>query len=905
MNFMKKRNISLLIFLVLTIILYGNSLSTIGALDPQQNNDNSNDFLLYNRQIQEETRDQDVIHIFQAGKEQIIFPKAPEVSYKISSSSGMMAYQSHNPIYIDDNTDFGPLGYNFTGDGTFSKPYLIKELEITNDSFDLIYIVNTNVYFRIEGNLLNGSGSSNDGIYWNNVTHGTIYNNSVHSCFRGSRIEESKNNSIIGNKFYDNSLDGFCIYSSVNNTISSNLVYQNDRNGIQVETSCERLTIFNNTAFENNNSGIHIDSSDNNTILHNYAYENNEVGIQLSASTSSSRNNTISGNTLYNNSLRGFSSNNCPNNTISDNVMYNNEYQGIGVFSSSHDNRIFSNTVSYHNGSGIFISESDNAVLFNNTAYYNSYNAFLDTNKISSGISLYLLSNALVFNNTSSDSYDIGIGIWDVQDCIISNNTVYGNIDDGIQVSQNSNNVTVSQNRVSNSKTGVSLINSSYNVIDNNDIYCNGNISVCTPLGISDTLFSIQQTGGGNGIFLDPANYNNITRNRIYENLDNGIRMEDSNHNIIDDNEIYSNGGDSSPVGISDISFSIQQTGGGNGIFLDPSDYNNITDNTIFNNSGDGIVILNSSNNYLFNNDIYGNGGNGSPVGISDILFSIQQTGGGNGVFLDPANENQIIQNCIHDNRYHGILLIDSDQSTITGNTFFYNGLHGVYIDSNSVNNNIEGNDFVWNNLKGISQAFDAGFENHFDSNYWDEWWSTDDPYGINGGDNFDFNPTASPQNDKTGTFHYITRPRIIYPNGGDELSGSITIEWAKALDSWDHDPVVYEIYYSSNNGETWIHLAAQFDYSLEWDTSTVNDGSKYLIKVVAICTVGLSIEDTSDSSFTIQNETPETTTTEIVTSTSEEEHKTSVTSAPGLLLLLFSIPFVILVKRGLRQKSR
>ncbi|MFX1284050.1 MAG: right-handed parallel beta-helix repeat-containing protein [Promethearchaeota archaeon] len=883
----------------------------------------------------------------QRGIVDLCFPTFSQPSTKISSISSVVSYVSHNTIYIDDNTDFGPLGYNFTGTGTYHDPYRIHGYDITNSSVTLIYIRDTTVYFRIYDNHLNAITRVNNGIVFHNVTRGTIYNNTIHNCFWGSRIEISKNNSIYGNYFYDNSLDGFCIYLSSNNNISSNIVYQNDRNGIQVETSCEKLTIFNNTVFNNNNTGIHIDSSDNNTIILNFAYDNGQSGIQLSASTSSARNNTISGNTLFSNSQRGFTSVNCPNNTISDNFMYNNTWQGIGIFSASHSNKIVNNTVFSHNGSGIFVIQSNNVKIFNNTAFNNGYNAYLNTSNMASGISLYMLSDALVFNNTSYDSYDIGFGVWNVQNTILLNNIVHGNIDDGIEVSDTSFNITISNNTIfnnndngiyvlnshnnsitknnvnSNSQDGIFFEDSNYNTIYDNDIFCNGNSSVCPSVfGSNQLRMSIQRiAGGGNGIFLDPSNYNNISHNRIFNNSQDGIGLENSGHNIIELNDIYGNGAKygGAPQSISDISYSIQRiAGGGNGIFLDPSNYNTISNNEIHNNSGDGIRIENSSYNLIWGNIIYNNGGTngGSPRGISDIRFSFQRVaGGGNGIFLDPCYYHEISNNTIFNNRNNGIYLFESYDISIYANIVFYNGLYGIFIDTGSLENTVSWNDFIGNNLEGTSQAYYES-SNTFIYNYWDEWTSpdvepkdgyVDNPYPIDGElDNYDPYPAASPQNSRTLDIHFISRPRIYYPNGGETVDGTITVEWSKAIDSWDHS-LSYTLYYSANGGDTWNWIAEGLStLRHDWNTEEVSDGSNYLIKIVAICDKGLEVEDVSDASFTIQNGPPPTTTTSTTKSTKSTGETTTptVTSGPSWILLFSSVVIVVAIERRKKRKS-
>ncbi|MCH8907462.1 MAG: hypothetical protein IH840_10270 [Candidatus Heimdallarchaeota archaeon] len=63
---------------------------------------------------------------------------------------------------------------------------------------------------------------------------------------------------------------------------------------------------------------------------------------------------------------------------------------------------------------------------------------------------------------------------------------------------------------------------------------------------------------------------------------------------------------------------------------------------------------------------------------------------------------------------------------------------------------------------------------------------------------------------------------------------------------------VLYELYFSSDNGTTWELLASDLTTTtFDWDTTTVSNGD-YLIKVVAKDTEGTNIEVIS-LSFTIE----------------------------------------------------
>ncbi|MHA2366493.1 MAG: NosD domain-containing protein, partial [Candidatus Hodarchaeales archaeon] len=88
------------------------------------------------------------------------------------------------------------------------------------------------------------------------------------------------------------------------------------------------------------------------------------------------------------------------------------------------------------------------------------------------------------------------------------------------------------------------------------------------------------------------------------------------------------------------------------------------------------------------------------------------------GIFLDPSDHNVISDNLISDNTGNGIDLEDSDNTTISDNTVINNDGYGVDLDGSSDENSVTGNDFVGNNINGMSQASDNGLLNSFAFNY-------------------------------------------------------------------------------------------------------------------------------------------------------------------------------------------
>ena len=143
---------------------------------------------------------------------------------------------------------------------------------------------------------------------------------------------------------------------------------------------------------------------------------------------------------------------------------------------------------------------------------------------------------------------------------------------------------------------------------------------------------------------------------------------------------------------------------------------------------------------------------------------------------------------------------------------------------------------------------------------------------------------------------HFQSIPVITFPDGGETLSGVITLQWTAVIDSYSHS-VTYSVYYSSNAGATWILLETGItSTSYNWDTTTIPDGLSYLIKVVATCSRGLTAEDLSGGTFAIQN----------ALSTITSQMSSSVISFPipgptGFILLL-SIVSIVALRRMWRK---
>lgn len=136
----------------------------------------------------------------------------------------------------------------------------------------------------------------------------------------------------------------------------------------------------------------------------------------------------------------------------------------------------------------------------------------------------------------------------------------------------------------------------------------------------------------------------------------------------------------------------------------------------------------------------------------------------------------------------------------------------------------------------------------------------------------------------------------ILFPNGGETLNGTVTIQWTLDTPIFGNAPW-YSVFYSPDGGENWIQLAFSiYEMTYEWNTPLyVIYGSNYLVKVIAGSKDWDNKEDISDSTFTIDNrqeESSTTTTTSGKTDGEPDNQFVLLFSLFGSVILLSGIGF-------------
>jgi hypothetical protein len=98
---------------------------------------------------------------------------------------------------------------------------------------------------------------------------------------------------------------------------------------------------------------------------------------------------------------------------------------------------------------------------------------------------------------------------------------------------------------------------------------------------------------------------------------------------------------------------------------------------------------------------------------------------------------------------------------------------------------------------------------------------------------------------------------RVLFPNGGEILDGTVTIRWtATDPDTAYGDYLLMDVEFSPDGGGQWIGLqfGAPNTDSLAWNTAGLDDGNNYVIRVRGRDIHGLTTVDESDGPFTIFN---------------------------------------------------
>lgn len=319
--------------------------------------------------------------------------------------------------------DFRNAG-NCTGSGTYSDPYIIKDLEIDGGSSGTsIFIENTNVYFKIENcTLYNTEWGSEAGIGLLNVNNSQLIDNDCSYSQIGIVLGNvsdygggCNNNTITGN-IVNNNRGGMYLFDSYNNTLSGNTANNNTWSGIYLVGS-NYTVVSGNTMKDNKMCGINIGWGHNNFIVSGNIISDNQMqGLWMDESF----NNTISGNMMNNNKWSGICLIDSKYNIISGNTALNNKECGILFFENSDYNTISGNTAN-DNEFGIYLfKSSDYNTISGNTANNNKYGIILSSSRYNT-----ISGNNLIGNDECIVEVNCQGNVIQYNECTITTSLVY------------------------------------------------------------------------------------------------------------------------------------------------------------------------------------------------------------------------------------------------------------------------------------------------------------------------------------------------------------------------------------------------------------------------------------------------------------------------------------------------
>ena len=881
----------------------------------------------------------------------------PRRLQKTATTSLPQQYVSHEPIYIRDNADFAAFG--FPGEGSPSNPYVIEGLHITaikTVSYKsptvhiyaktFIYIQNTTVHFSIRNNLLNNLTGEHVGIYLVHVTHGTIDSNIITNCMIGVVLYDSGHCTVAHNSISHCGPDrgwGIILSDSRNSTVIHNTVTQCEWLGILLGDS-EQNTVAHNTVAQCEWAGTLLRDSKQNTVAHNTVSDCRmgirfesigidpldsgqntvarntvsecEEGIRLEYSAQ----NIISNNTVSN-CRKGIYLCDARQNTLVGNQLVNNDlvielylrdrsnsYITPYIWSVEHyvQATVAENVVNgrplvfWQNVRGESVpSGAGQVILLNSTGVEVTGQALA---RVLTGVFTAFCSHLAIHHNTVSEC-EAGIDLYESGHSTVAHNSITQCGTDGIGLYE-SGHSTVAHNSITQCGTGIKLDASDQNTLDDNSV------SQCGD-GIVLTSSSGQNTLVGNQ--LADNSDNSLVISNLYWSHRHGISVRSIEHYVqatVAENVV--NGrplvfwqnvrGGSVPLGAGQIfllnSTGVEVTGQDltripTGVFAAGCSHLAIHHNTFSNNSQFGIHIHVSRSSTIANNTI-------SECGVGIRLFGSENI---------TLTHNTLTQNSGGIRLQGAFSPHSSKKNTVVYNTFANNIGHGIGLSRFSSDNTVKWNDFLGNHPGG-GQAGDAGSKNVFARNYWDDHDNTDQngdgiadaPYHIEGDAS---NQDLSPLTVLVDLSHSLSTPTIAYPYGGETLQGTVTLQWAVAIDIWEHS-VTYAVSYSADDRHPWIPLASGLLTSeYEWDTTTIADGSAYRIQVVATCSEGLTAADVSDAPFTIQNLEPTTTTPPEPTTTSLLPVRAFPTLRGPIGLLLVTLLLATILVRRLKRKSK
>lgn len=743
------------------------------------------------------------------------------------------AYTSHAPILIASNAAFDSqaVSNGWSGDGlTPETAYVIEGYSITSTADGggwaaPIFITGTTRYFIIQNNLLAGVSDQAEGIYLENLQHGTILLNDIHSARHGVFVRSCADVSVLNNTIWDSS-----------------------QSGVRVRASSSNINVSCNTLYDNTYQSIWLDEDTSNIdVTHNTIYGSNENGIFLDGRISSCGYNNIAFNTISGCQDGVLLYGNTPGIMVMENDLHNNTISncsGSGIAirgEASVKNRVTGNTIYDNTGHGVYLAELTEA---NNVTENGIENC--------TGYGIYckgLDGKNRVYDNGIADS-TIGVLIEDVVGLEVFLNTLDSN-GYGIYLKTGSSGNNITTNQVCNCiHTGLVVESSDDNMFSHNDLF----------------------KSGLDGVLLNKSDNNDFQGITTRNSTQHGIAVVDSDGNTFNQSIVYGNGDDGVHFGgssaLNNLTSSLISFNRLGAELVGNSMGNRLRNSTLLNNTEYGLVLNGSStlnegkwNAFFSNNKNSGSqaydGGSSNPIsynfwdewtspdaepdGIVDVPYAI-----------DGSAENEDPYPLAIPSigtTVHYLLPISIISPSEEG--YLYGDLTVEWSSTYDTLGHTVNYTLYYSPTSSVGWTVIAD-DLHTTSYVWDTTMVPEGEYLLrvvaNCSEELSVECTSTAF---TVREHVLSEPTLGYPNGGELINQTATITWSTSVDSWDHD-VDYTIEYSTN-GVDWTLIAEDLvSTSLLWNTTELPRVSGYTIRVTADCSEGLTAIDTSDNSFTL-----------------------------------------------------
>ncbi|MGY5853751.1 MAG: NosD domain-containing protein [Candidatus Thorarchaeota archaeon] len=691
-------------------------------------------------------------------------------STNVVNRNGLADMQVYNAISISSDSDFESQGWD--GNGSSSNPYIISNLQITNQS-DCITIQHTRSYFIIEN--CEFIGTSNKGIHLDNITNGLVQN-----CYSYGKplFAIYSYNFTYRLNYVDDTYLGIYSLGCNNFTLDSNVIYNISGSGLSIVQSYD-VSVSNNTLTQTGNNAIVVDASLRINATSNIIDSVVESGIFLKSSEDCK----IYNNTMSNGGMRiSGTSIDQQIHDVSENTVSG---KSVGYYHSQND---FSIDGSIHNQ--IFLINCT-GVNVNSGNFQNLY----------VGIHIAFSEDCVVTDCIVSDIYWCGAYIYESDNCSIVDSTIGDVYLFGVLISGYESRIINSD--IYSCNYGIYLQNAQQchvedcTLVDMNYIGCwvdqsdfcfiENNYAENTSLGFgfedSQNCYLIENNATsmygssweGSGYHIESSFYSHLLNNTITNHDDTGIYLWDSFHSTVIGNTIQ--GGSLCDMMIygSENSTIVENKMESSGISI----YGGISthhvagnlvrgkdlgffvglENTTIDLSSYGQVIISEAYNTTFTNGNIQSVYEGIVLAfsfnctLSDIRVSSAETG----IHMYYSDNTTLYANNVRDCSLSGILVSSSFDCTLIHNTVRYNSEDGIRLSisrrciliSNTINDN-SGNgislrdtsnyNVLYSNVfyrNTLPNGYDNGFNNQWDDgvsigNAWDDYVGTGN-YTIDG----------------------------------------------------------------------------------------------------------------------------------------------------------------------------